>query len=419
MVHLYKYFFSEIFQQMLGKWGRSFQTQELSNLIHEATNVTRSENLGRIPSNNYVLSHEETDHSVHLTPYRVAGIVILCILTVVMVVANCLSICTIATNPILRQTSYYSFVLSLAFADVLIGAVIMPIYIIWEYYGQWPYGEVSCNIVTALDIAFTDISTYSLVLVAVDKYIFITQPFEYHRKLTVVRARLLVTAIWIIWFVFGFVSMYGGIALDNQSKSLFSDPCIFIMNDLYNGITACVAFIIPFIILTYTGIRIYCVAQLHLQNISRCHPKCIPIDAATFVELAVRQPQIYENSVVGSLQSKQSHAVGRSSNTSIPSERLKKRRTFCKPFGTVVTVIVFFLLMCAPYWLATGSDIFCHCVAPWIYEDILAVVYNLNSLVNPFIYTMTDRPYRAAVKRLLLKCQAALCKRKEVIINKA
>lgn len=129
---------------------------------------------------------------------------------------------------------------------------------------------------------------------------------------------------------------------------------------------------------------------LHLRKISRCYPIPPIIDTATFVELETHQLQTLENSHAGPLQPKQHNNGCRSSDASIRSDN----------------------------WIATVSDIFCHCVAPWIYEDILAVVYNLNSLVNPFIYTMTDRPYRAAVKRLLMKCQAALCKRKQVLIHK-
>lgn len=403
-----------LIRKMLGKWQTSLQAWlRLSHLSHDsaASQTNNSDLLIKVHANNYILAHEHSNPPLDLPPYRVAGIIILCFLTVVMVIANLLSICTIATNPILRQSSYYIFVFSLAVVDFLIGVVIMPIYIIWEYFGEWPFNGVSCDIVTALDIAFSDISTYSLVLIAVDKYIYITQPFIYHRKITVVRSCLLVAIVWIVWILFGFISMYGGIALDSQSKSLFSDPCIFIMEDIYNGVTACVAFVIPFTILTYTGVRIYCIAHLHLRKISRCYPVPPVIDTATFVELETHQPQTLENSHAGHLQPKQHNNGCRSSDASIRSDNLKKRTRFCKPLGTVVTSIVFFLFMCAPYWIATVSDIFCHCVAPWIYEDILAVVYNLNSLVNPFIYTMTDRPYRAAVKRLLMKCQAALCKR--------
>lgn len=66
--------------------------------------------------------------------------------------------------------------------------------------------------------------------------------------------------------------------------------------------------------------------------------------------------------------------------------------------------IVFFLFMCVFYWIVIVFDIFCYCVVFWIYEDILVVVYNLNFLVNFFIYIMIDRLYRVVVKRLLMKC---------------
>lgn len=62
---------------------------------------------------------------------------------------------------------------SLVVVDFLIGVVIMLIYIIWEYFGEWLFDEVFCDIVIVLDIVFSDIFIYSLVFIVVDKYIYI------------------------------------------------------------------------------------------------------------------------------------------------------------------------------------------------------------------------------------------------------
>lgn len=404
---------------MLGRWHTHSEKSDHSSLMMEKNKLIEiSDSLIKVHVTNYMLFHDPPGHQMELPTHTVAGITILCILTVIMVMANILSICTIATNHILRQSSYYTFVLGLAIIDLLIGAFIMPIYIIWMYNNLWPFDTVACDIVTAIDIAFSAISTYTLVLVALDKYIYITQPFMYQEKLTVNRARLLIVAIWITWLTFGFVSMYGNIAVDKKAKSRFRDPCIFIMNDIYNITTACVVFVVPFIILTYTGIKIYCIAHLHLRKIYRSHPVSSINDRA--IELQNYQDQAADNKPDESLESIQSvtQSTNRSSDISIKSEKVRSRASFCKPFGTVVIIIVFFLIMCAPYWIATGSDIFCHCVAPWIYEDILAVVHNLNSLVNPFIYILTDRRYRTAVKKLLVRYYNTLFKSKQTTLNR-
>jgi hypothetical protein len=208
--------------------------------------------------------------------------------------------------------------------------------------------------------------------------------------------------------------VFGNIAVDKKATSQFQDLCIFIMNDIYNVTTACLVFVVPFIILTYTGIRIYCIAHLHLRTIFRSHP----VPSNTDIELQNYQQQVADdNKPDKSSESTQSvtQTTNTSSDISAKSEKVRKRTSYCKPFGTVVIIIVLFLIMCAPYWVATGSDIFCHCVAPWIYEDILAVVHTLNSLVNPFIYIMTDRRYRAAVKKLLSRYYNKLFKSEQTI----
>lgn len=62
---------------------------------------------------------------------------------------------------------------SLVVVDFLISVVIMLIYIIWEYFGEWLFDGVFCDIVIVLDIVFSDIFIYSLVFIVVDKYIYI------------------------------------------------------------------------------------------------------------------------------------------------------------------------------------------------------------------------------------------------------
>lgn len=95
----------------------------------------------------------------------------------------------------------------------------------------------------------------------------------------------------------------------------------------------------------------------------------------------------------------------------------KTRYPYCKLFGTVTIVIACFILMFAPFNIATVIDVGCRCIEPWVYEDVLAVLYYMHSLVNPFIYMTSDRKYKAALSDIwkLLKRKILFYKRNKVV----
>ncbi|KAJ8318123.1 LOW QUALITY PROTEIN: hypothetical protein KUTeg_003214 [Tegillarca granosa] len=370
---------------------------------------------------------DETDHhnlsTLMFTPGEIIGLSIMSVSTLVSFLGNIISTVTILRSKILRQNVYYWFVLNLSIVDLLVTIVILPLYIVWEYYDSWPFSPEACGIVTTIDLILSDISVYSKLLIAFDKFMLITRPLTYNGKMSGYIATVFIATVWAVCIAYGITSIYGKIALDDHyTYDDFIENCVFIMSDIYTICTFCVVFLIPFIFLTYTGVRLFCLARHHQKNIAKCHPSTSDESTSTIVTKNKRHTlaEIDNSAITKDAHSgKNIHASFSSPDVLVGIETLhkilylkKKRLQLCRPLGTVTIVIVFFVIMCAPYWIVTMADVGCSCVDPWIYEDIFTVFYNMNSLVNPYIYIFTDKKYRKEVKKLLkqIKNKCLCCK---------
>ncbi|XP_052770036.1 tyramine receptor tyra-2-like [Mya arenaria] len=502
----------------------------------------------------YILRKDSQDDN--LTPAKTFLVVFMAVINVFMFLGNLLSIVTICSTPKLRRQVSYWFVMNLAIIDFIISITVVPLNTIWEYYGTWPFSRITCEFFTFADIAFSTISAYSIVLVSLDKYIFITYSIHYFEKMTRKIAVILIVGVWVFVFIFSIISLLTEVGTDENFKDHFlltdndSSTCIFVMTDMYVIPSAIISFFIPFIILCFTSSRIVCIASRHIRKIHSV-PQTFTISSDTDsdgvkifltktkppnVVLTAISPLAHpeehvraqpeqeddanhthidhiriqthdstdlnekaghtETSFYTSLDHAQNtpekdDAIMQSDNTeyhqkpiteldtiqesftdekdtfekelnglctlrkirsqSFPrSDSLKsssspkgqtnvkrsnslkvnnlrkadslrslaitksessrsvrvnttKRSRYCKLFGTITIVIVCFIVMFAPFNIAITIDVWCHCVHPWVYEDILAVLYYMHSLVNPYIYMATDRRYKAALRVMWTK----------------
>jgi hypothetical protein len=501
------------------------------------------------------------------------------IINVFMFFGNTLSIVAICYTKKLRQQVSYWFVLNLAVIDLIISVTVVPINTIWEYYGTWPFSKTTCEFFTFADISFSTISAYSIVLVSIDKYIYITYSIHYYDKMTRKIALLMIGGVWTMVFIFAMVSILTKVGTDMYFEDHFlvlpnnTNICVFVMTDAYVLPSVIFSFFVPFLILCFTSSRITCIASKHIKKIHTItisitsetdsesthttdrarprrhtvigtpetktkvktigfrkisseknvlrtrHQNSLKLNGETNLGYSINEAsEINERKTSQELEPKREstetiacdanqlnngnisqpnksttsdhdkkstnetleasvqftqksnsvkfknkglnntfdqlenskdtgiisdqfqdnadnnnepiesafnkdneiNAEGKEQSLEIPQTRdrsestrssklrqcdsiksvLKKTSPYCKLFGTVTIVIACFILMFAPYNIAIVIDVPCHCIEPWVYEDILAVLYYMHSLVNPYIYMATDRKYKAALKIL-------------------
>lgn len=138
---------------------------------------------------------------VYPSGYTPLGLVVASIfVTLIMILivgGNILVIIAIATERSLKGIQNW-FIGSLAVADCLLGAIIMPFSLANEMMGYWVFGQWWCDVHSAVDVLLCTSSIMNLCLISLDRYWSITHAIEYLRKRTPERVVIMIATVWIL-----------------------------------------------------------------------------------------------------------------------------------------------------------------------------------------------------------------------------
>ena len=112
--------------------------------------------------------------------YIITSTVLLSVLIPVIVIGNVLVILAFGTTRRLRTTTNY-FVVSLAFTDILVGGLSLPIFTVVINKGViWQRENPDVNLLwTAIDMIASIASIVNLMYISVDRYVCIQYPLRY------------------------------------------------------------------------------------------------------------------------------------------------------------------------------------------------------------------------------------------------
>ena len=116
---------------------------------------------------------------------------------VVVVVGNMLVIIAIATENALKHITNW-FIASLAVADLLLGLVIMPFSLANLLMGYWVFGELCCDLHSAIDVLLSTASINNICLISLDRYWSITHAIDYLKDRTPKKAACMIVSVWVI-----------------------------------------------------------------------------------------------------------------------------------------------------------------------------------------------------------------------------
>ncbi|XP_072302699.1 adenosine receptor A2b [Eucyclogobius newberryi] len=133
-------------------------------------------------------------------------IVIEVAIAVLSIAGNVLVCWAVSINTTLKNATNY-FLVSLAVADILVGCLAIPFAIIisvgihLDFYG--------CLFLACFVLVLTQSSIFSLLAIAIDRYLAVKIPLRYKELMTGKTAREIIAILWILSFVIGLIPFLG------------------------------------------------------------------------------------------------------------------------------------------------------------------------------------------------------------------
>lgn len=294
----------------------------------------------------------------------------LMILIPITVIGNGLVCIVVLCSKSLRRHPMYIFLTSLAIADFLCGAVVMPIKAKIEWDGEcFNLPWVVCWIFIIIEILVSINSTNHLCAIAVDRFVALKFPYRYQDLMSKRKLGMTLFGIWVFGLFWSLLGIFQWRKPGKLSILNHGNRC-FIVNKTYFTTTYVLFYIAPIFLMIFIYSFVYKTTLRQISNISR-------------------------NEVHSTKEKK---------------ERRKRKRQF-KTVRSVVMVFTAYTVCWMPcvilillvYYTPSIRRVF---TTQWF--SILRFLFinflpHFNSTLNPFIYVLLNREFLSAVKELFRK----------------
>ncbi|XP_074474951.1 5-hydroxytryptamine receptor 4 isoform X2 [Sebastes fasciatus] len=329
--------------------------------------------------------------------------IFLSIIIIMTVFGNLLVMVALCKDRHLRKKKTNYFIVSLAFADLLVALLVMPFAAIELTTGQWRYGEIFCLVRTSLDVLLTTASILHLCCIALDRYYAICcQPLVYRHKMTPIRVAVMLSGCWLIPTFISFLPImqsWNAIGIEDiieERQTLTGGSndtsCVFLVNRPYALICSTVAFYVPLALMVLAYQRIYVTAMTHVRQIETLQRAGSAPVTGTAPVIAVRSSTSSDPSEHYRLRT----TMGSSSSSEHAPIANSRMRVETKAAKTLAIIMGCFCLCWAPFFITNVVDPFIHYSVPWQLWTAWLWLGYINSGLNPFLYAFLNRAFRRA-----------------------
>ncbi|XP_071946572.1 adenosine receptor A2b-like [Antedon mediterranea] len=286
-------------------------------------------------------------------------------IAIAAILGNLLVMFAVYKNRHLRSVTN-SFIVSLAVADFLVGLVGIPFALITN--ANVSMDRYLCLFLNSFIVVLTQISIFSLLAIAVDRYFAVVSPLKYRRIANTKRALCVIAVTWIAAFAVGLVPVMGWHLKPDDNSCNF----VTIIDMKYMVYFNFFGFVLPpLIIMLFIYIKIFNVVRQQIKQISKT------VVAANDDEMARH---------LSMLTVKEGKAA-----------------------RALAIVIILFAICWLPVHFLNTISLFCKNLnIPYVLLLMAIILSHANSAMNPLIYAYSNREFRRTFKKIIASC--AVCK---------
>lgn len=263
------------------------------------------------------IKHKKYSTAVSILLATVFMIVI--IGTVVGNILVCVAVCLVRK---LRRPSNY-LIVSLAVSDLCVAIIVMPIAMVYDIMGTWPFGPIICDFWVSSDVLSCAASILNLCMISVDRYYAITKPLEYGVKRT---PRRMFFCVFIVWMSAAFISLPPVLILGNEKTET---SCSVSQNKVYQIYATLGSFYIPLTVMIVVYYKIFSAARKIVKDERRAQSH---LETHCYLEINVKNGGAAEARLLGT-QPSQAAARGSTASTNTTCSVDKTESTIGRCFS--------------------------------------------------------------------------------------
>ncbi|CAM4610504.1 adenosine receptor A1 [Lepidochelys kempii] len=292
-----------------------------------------------------------------VSAFQAAYITIEVLIALVSVPGNVLVIWAVKKNQALQDATF-SFIVSLAVADVAVGTLVIPLAIVINVGPRMEF--YTCLSVACPVLILTESSILALLAIAVDRYLRVKIPLRYKSVVTPKRAAVAIACCWIVSLLVGLTPMFGWNNLNKirRTQEVNASHTAFVIRCQFENV-------ISMEYMVYFNFFVWVLPPLLLMLI-------------IYLEVF--------NLIRKQLDKKVS------SNSSDPQKYYGKELKIAK---SLALVLFLFALSWIPLHTLNCITLFCSsCQTPSILTYIAIFLTHGNSAMNPIVYAFRIKKFR-------------------------
>ncbi|XP_070782108.1 trace amine-associated receptor 1-like [Enoplosus armatus] len=279
-----------------------------------------------------------------------------------MFIGSTVSILTISGNLLVITSVIYFkqlhtptnyLVLSLAVADLLVGALVLLFNMALSVKSCFYFGDLVCKLRRSFDISLMTTSILNLCCISIDRYYAVCQPLTYRTKINGCVVVIMILVSWSVSALSGFGIVFVGL------KHTVCEGRCFIFNIPNSNIIGSVfSFYLPVIIMLIIYLKIFVVAQRQARSIQ--------------------------------------NATCQSTKSGAAVSKMERKAT-----KTLAIVMGVFLFCWTPFFLSITFNPVANYSVPSPLTETLVWLGWSNSMLNPFVYGFFYSWFRAAFRIII------------------